>query len=287
MSALARALWLAAVGFVLGSSTAIAADRHLEVVFLADGAGPMAVLQVHERGVGQQIERAGAWAFFVGDMSVSKRVSDRVRGVRRAPQLTDVPAAPAGLGLTGDVDGTLVFTLDELGDWQAPLEAAGSGAKASTPRGGPAVPSASAARLLLEPPATASNGRYTTRATLYGTRGAYTGLALVDVRADGPSGAALVLRANDEIVIEPFGPKERADARAFIADRARTCERAVPTAVLLWPEQGAPMRTSASSAPVCLPGGRALVPLSGARVEARREVPLRGILVEDGGAPRG
>lgn len=281
MSRFPLALLLALASAFAGEASH-AANQRLTVVFVGDGSGPMALIEVQERGEGQRIERAAAWAFFAGSASVSKAMSDRVRGSRQAPPLADLPAAPAALGLTSDVDGTLLFTLDELGDWQDQLEAGRAPAAE-----GPPVSAGSSARLLVEPPPSlAPTGRYTTRATVYGTRGAYTGLAVVETRPEaGDGGGALVSRVNDELVLEPFGSEERSQRRAFIADRARACERPVPTAVLLWPEEGAPARLSASAAPICLPGGRAVVALEGARLEPRRDTPMRGLLLDEAAAP--
>lgn len=260
------------------AARARAAEQRLQVVFIADGAGPMAFVEVSERGDGQRIARAASWAFLAGDASVSGAVSDQVRGARSAPPLVDLPAAPPGLGLTGDVDGTLVLTLDGLGDWQTALASSPPAAA----RVGPAVSSTSSARLLVEPPPTTlATGRYTTRAVLYGTRGAYEGVAVVDMRAGARRGGALVLRGSDGVSVEPFGREQRASERSFVADRASACERPVPTALLLWPDGSAPARMVASAAPACVPGDRAIVPLEGARLEPRRDTPLRGLLVDE------
>lgn len=276
--AFATGVALCALLTTTGPALAQRAEQRLEVLFVADGAGPIAVVEVHERGEGEAIARAASWALFTGDVTVLKTVEDRVRGARGAPPLVDLPSAPAGLGLASDDDGTLLFTLDELGDWQASLDP--SVAPAS-PRGGPAVPSRSSARLLVEPPAAAvPPTRYTTRAVLYGTAGAYEGFALVDARAQESTGA-LVLASARGLDVEPFAAAERASERAFIPDRASACGRPVPSALLLWPEEAPPARLVSSSTAACLPDGRALIPLAGVRLEARRDTPLRAILVDD------
>lgn len=262
------------------TATATAAEQRLEVLFIAEAAGPIAYVEVTERADGDQLSRSAAWVFFSGGRGVTKILQDSIRANRRAPLLVDLPSAPSGLAISSDDDGTLIFTLEDLGDWQAALHDA---AALSPTTEGPAVSTRAAARLLVEPPEAdpARAGPSVSRATLYGTGGAIRGHALVDGSASGGGSTRLIWPSDGGLQATAFGAEQMASARTFVADRVRACGRAVPTALLLWPEEGAPTRLVASAVPGCLPSGRAIVPLGGVRLESRRETPIRAVLVAE------
>ncbi len=262
-----------------------AAGQHLEVLFVAEGAGPVAYIEVTERGSAGRLERSAAWAFFAGGETVTRSLQDSVRGDRGAPLLADLPSPPVGLGVSSDADGTLLFTLDGLGDWQAGLV---EGASLRAAPGGPAVSSDDSARLLIEPPTMGLPGAPSrpAPAVLYGTRGALAGHATVTRGPEPRPGDTLLLPAEDEsagLVALPLGPDDLASARTFVADRSSSCDRAVPSALLLWPAGRDPLRLVATAAPACLRSGRVIVPFAGARLAARADLPLRAVLVDEPG----
>lgn len=276
-----RSVLVVVLAALLSPASTRAAEQELEVLFVADGAGPITYLEVRERSDDQTLVRSASWTFFAGGETVTKTTQDQLRATASAPLLVELPSPPAGLSVASDDDGTMLFTLDDLGDWQAALA---SGVDLKPAPGGPAVSSRKAARLLVEPPPSTlgRQGAWASQAVLYGTLGAVAGQAFVRTSAATRRHPVLVLPQEGQgLTSVDFGLGALASHRTFVVDRARACERAVPTAILLWPKGGVPTRLVASSAPGCLPSGRVIVPLSGVRLEARKDTPIRAVLVDE------
>jgi len=274
-TSLALATLLALLAATAPANAAGATAQRLEVGFVS-ASGVALVVEIAASPRGGEVLRSGSWVFSAGGDVVVASAADAAPGHGLDAAL---PSPPAGVDVRYASDGGLLNTLTGLGDWQAVAGVEPLGGRAHPTS--PGVADASDARLQVAPrpdegltiDPTQAGGLRTAPAVLYGTRGAVSGRAWVDLRP-APSARVVVLDDNGLIELPKTGDG------VFIADVVQTCRLTTPSALSARMEDHASVRLlDEIGQGGCLLSGAAVVPLSGAWLERRTEKPAHGIAV--------
>jgi hypothetical protein len=231
----------------LVACVAAASPRGVDVVFLPDAPGaPPLVVSVEQDGA----KRSASWAFAGAVPSSGALVDDAGTSAALLP----LPVAPRGASLL-ERDGALILGVDDAGDWQAPLKVL------PPPKGVAAmpVPGERALRLVVHgtvdgPP---------TSAVLYGASVKLTGRAVV--RRAQPGARAVVVAGPDVV-----------DAPGTAVQDVSACSRTVPAALSVVDKVS--LKLTASAPAVCA-GAVAVVPVTGTRLDAKKDVAAAGVVV--------
>ncbi len=220
----------------------------LDVVFVPDApTAPLVFIAVEDTGV----HRALVWALAAPVAGGSARGAGALADDQQGRGFSTLPAAPRGATVL-DRGGAVSITIDDAGDWAEPLQALPHGGE------GLPLPGPRALRLVVDPAAGSP-----APAVLYGAGVRLPGRAVV--RRDAPAVWAVVLAGKDVV-----------DAAGSAVDLVAGCGRTVPSAVSA--VAPAPLKLLASGPAVCA-GDRALVPVAGSRLDTRKDVPARGVVV--------
>lgn len=228
------------------AATAVA-GRRLDVIFVPDAAAaPPFVVMVEAAGA----RRAIAWSF-AGGAGARGALADEGG---TAGALLPLPGAPGGASLV-ERNGSLSITIDDAGSWEdvlkvVPPPAGVAPLPVSGPRG---------LRLVVD----GGVGGPAAPAVLYGPHVRLTGRAVV--RADRAPLRAVVV-ADGEVL----------EAPGTAVQEASGCGRLVPAAVSV---VGSHSLQLFGSGPALCAGPLVVVPVTGRKLDARRDVAVSGLVV--------
>jgi hypothetical protein len=232
---------------------AFLATKTLDVVFVPD-AGPIVVVSIDDTA-----KRTITWAVVGGTAGA---ISD---DPQRAPP-SPWPQAPKGAQVI-DRGGSLSIVIDDAGAWQDAFATPAPALPKSKPPPSPAklpVPGPTSMRLAIDP----SSGD-PAAATLSGATVSIAGRAVV--RTDAQATRAVVVAGKDVL-----------EAPAVAVDVVSACDRTVPSSASAI--GAAALKLFASGPAVCA-GALAIVPVSGAKLDAKKDVPAAGVVVARAAGP--
>lgn len=237
---------------LLLASQISAAAVHVEVAFLPDDAlAPALVIAVENTGA----RRALAWALVPPATGTSH--SGSLADQAGARGLLALPQAPRGSGLV-ERDGALSITVDDAGAWEDTWQALTPSKAAALPVSGPR-----AFRLVVHGGVDTGS----VPAVLYGNKVRITGTAV-----------ARAGRSEVRAIVTTGGKAAQfLDAPATAVDRVTGCGGEVPSAASVVTTSLA-LKLFAKGAPVCA-GDLAVVPVEGTKLEAKKDLAVRGVLV--------
>lgn len=229
------------------------AARTLDVVFVPDAAGAPPLVIVLDDGGGK---RTLTWLF--ADEASGVVVDDAT-----AHDLFELPSAPKGSSVS-DRDGLLSITVDDAGSWQDALRALPSSKVPALP-----LPGSTSLRLVVDPSsvdpaaASATGNPGGAAAVLYGA----------DVKL---AGRAVIHKDAAAVRVVVIAGKDVVDAEGTALDVISACARTVPSAVSV---VGVVSLKLFASGPAVCAGALAIVPVSGTKLDVRKDVPAQGVVV--------
>jgi hypothetical protein len=189
------------------------------------------------------------------------------QGTRSA--LARLPQAPRGAGLV-ERDGALSFTVDDAGEW----ERAWAHLVPSKGAGALPVPGPKGLRLVVH--GTIDGGP--SSAVLYGNKVRVAGTAVVrtssHVAGTTSDARGVVTSAG---VAPAVKPALFLEASGTTVDRVAACRREAPSAISVVTSSLA-MKLYAKGTIACA-GALAIVPVEGVKLDAKKDVPVRGVVV--------
>jgi hypothetical protein len=218
------------------------AARVLDVVFVPDAANAPPVVVV----VDDDEHRTISWAVAGGGAGTLADDGPRA-------DLLPLPSLPKGASLV-ERAGTLSLTIDDAGAWQDAYRALPLSKVPALP-----VATATALRLVVDPAGTDG----APAAILYGSDVRVTGRAVV--RADRSAVRAVVVAGKDVV-----------DGAATPVDLVAGCGHTVPSAVSV---VGSASLKLTASGPVVCAGPVAVVPVAGAKLDAKKDVAASGVVI--------
>lgn len=270
--------------FVVMAAASASASAHasagvphgVDVVFLPEVAdAPSVVITLENHGASRSLAFAllgtggtggtgGGTGSGMGTPSHGTLVDDDGVG-RRGLGIASLPLAPRGAGLI-ERDGALSFTIDDAGAWETtwahvvPSKTAGGALPVPGPKG---------LRLVVH--GTVDGGPAS--AVLYGNKLKIAGTAVVTTTSTGTQARGVVTS------IAPMKPPLFLAASGTAVDRVAACNREAPSAISVVPSgAGAAMKLYAKGAIACA-GPLAIVPVEGLKLDAKKDVPVRGIVI--------
>lgn len=255
---------------LLAASGALASAAGLDVVFLPEAPdAPSFVVSLDNLGH----KRTLAWAVLppssaaaTATSSFTGELSDD-QGTRGA--IATLPQAPRGAGVV-ERDGALSFTVDAAGDW----ERAFAHLVPSKGTGALPVPGPTGLRLVVH----GSVDTGPASAVLYGNKLRIAGTAVVRASTASSSTSGDARGVVTSAGIAPaVKPALFLEVSGTTVDRVAACKHEAPSAISVVTSSLA-MKLYAKGTIACA-GTLAIVPVEGVKLDAKKDIPVRGVVV--------